>query len=384
MKPILIKTILDMALEVREQGRTFNPLFTGEAGLGKSEICQEWVRDQKKTDPSFGFIDLRIAYMEAPDMIGFPETEVDADGLKRTVHGLPEFWPTSGRGLILLEEPNRGTTGVMNTLMQILTDRKVHNYEVPNGWIVASCINPDSAEYDVNAMDAALKNRFEEYEIEYDHNSFVEYMEKSNWHDNVKNFVKSGMWVYKESKSIGREGKYLSPRTWSKMNAVLNLKKNDLMQNPSLFHITSNSILGKDIGKEFHKFCFDDAPVTAADILNSKTASLKKLKKQGAEGDNYRGDMIAITVESIIKNYQNIPEDKDGKIGEDTMAEIASLIPSDQAINMIKECGFKHVKGGASLTFFAEFTKRHPELIKVLKSHITISKTNAAKKQSEV
>lgn len=369
MKPITIKEVLDLAWKIREQGDVFTPLFTGDAGLGKSEISKQWAHDMdSKIEGGFGFVDLRIAYMEGPDMIGFPETEIDEDGIKRTCHHLPEFWPTKGKGLIMLEEPNRGTTGVMNCLMQVLTDRKVHKHIIPDGWMFAAAINPDSAEYDVNAMDAALRNRFEEYEIEYDHNSFVDYIESNNWNANVTMFIKSGAWIYKSTKQIGREGKYISPRTWSKINAV---EKAGLSKNRKLHFTTITSILGKDVGKEYHKFCFDEAPVLANDLLESKTKALNKLKSQSSS-DSYRGDMIGMTIESIIKNYSCKPEDNfdEGKIGEDTMAEVAKIIPSDQALNLIRECGWQQSNGSA-IKFFKGFVKRHPELIDIIRLYLT-------------
>lgn len=380
MKPIRILEVLKLATKARRNNHIFNPLFTGDAGLGKSAICQEFVNRVRTTgfpeanikqNKDYGFLDLRIAYMEAPDFIGFPETEEIA-GAKRTCHYLPEFWPTEGEGVILLEEPNRGTTGVMNCLMQLLTDRKVHNYKIPDGWIVVSCINPDSAEYDVNAMDAALRNRFEEYEIEYDAISFIDYVEASNWNQNVQMFIKSGAWVFKDTKAIGDGGKYISPRTWSKVNAA---EEAEVGTDRRLHRETMMSILGKDIGQEYHKFCFDEAPVTAKELLDNRSKALKRLQKQ-SDPSNYKGDMIAVTIESITQNYScKTKDDKTaGKVGEDTMAEVAKIIPSDQAINLIKNCGFKQSKG-AITNFFRDFVKRHPELSKVLKSNIRISRT---------
>ena len=378
MKPIGIKEVLDLAVKARENGDIFNPLFTGDAGLGKSEVCQQWVAEQKKRNPDFFFLDLRIAYMEAPDMIGFPkEVEISKDEKGRpvfmTTHCVPEFWmfEDDAEGLILFEEPNRGTTGVMNCMMQVLTDRKIHKVQLPQKVIMASCINPDSAEYDVNAMDAALRNRFEEFEIEYDHNSFVDYIEKNKWHDNVCMFVKSGAWIFKDSKSIGRDGKYISPRTWSKVNAG---EKAGLDKNRALHFVTMCSILGRDVGKEYHKFCYDEAPVTHKDLLENKKAAFKKLKQQ-SNPENYKGDMIGVTVESIIKNY-SCKEDDDAEnelIGETTMAAVAKIIPSDQAINLIKNCGFKQSKGAVT-DFFKQFVKKYPDLVNVLKSNIVVNR----------
>lgn len=376
MKPSNIDAILDTAVEARKQGMNFTPLFTGEAGLGKSQIVQQWVKKQQAKDPNFGFLDLRIAYMEAPDLIGFPK-EIERDGKWRTIHCLPGFWPTEGEGLLLLEEPNRGTTGVMNCLMQLLTDFKVHDYTLPRGWLIAACINPESSEYEVNAMDAALKDRFEEFEIEYDPITFMDYIERDSWHQNVQMFVKSGIWVYKTTKEIAKGGKYISPRTWSKMNSA---EKAGAGNNRNLHRIISQSVLGRDIGNEYHKFCFDSAPVTANDIIKNKEAALKRLVTQ-SDPNSYQGDMIAATVESIEKNYGGLKKDcKPDQIDEDTMAEVAMIIPSDHAVNLIKACGYKQSKGQIT-AFFGEFTKRHPQLIKVLKDNIKVSRAISGDKK---
>lgn len=389
MKPIRILDVLKLATKARRNKDIFNPLFTGDAGLGKSAICQKFVDIMRTTgfpeegiepNPDYGFIDLRIAYMEAPDMIGFPESENDESGLRRTVHNLPEFWPTdpSWQGLILFEEPNRGTTGVMNCLMQVLTDRIVHKLNLPEGALLASCINPDTAEYDVNAMDAALRNRFEEYEVEYDAISFIDYIEQQGWHANVQMFIKSGAWIFKDTKSIGDEGKYISPRTWSKVNAA---EKAGVGEDRRLHRETMQSVLGRDIGNEYHKFCYDEAPVTARDLVCEKAAAFKRLKLQ-SDPNTYKGDMIAVTVDSIVANYScKKTNDKTAgkeKVGEDTMAEVAKIIPSDQAINLIKACGFQQSKGSIT-TFFKEFVKRHPSLTKVLKGNIKLDRSMAKK-----
>jgi hypothetical protein len=381
MKPIRILEVLKLTTAARKNGEVFNPLFTGDAGLGKSQICQKFVDIVRTTgfpeagiqpDPNYGFLDLRIAYFEAPDLIGFPETSVDERGTKRTEHCLPSFWPTSGSGLLLLEEPNRGTTGVMNCLMQLLTDYKVGDYQLPEGWVVASCINPDTAEYDVNAMDSALRNRFEEYEIEYDAISFIDYVESANWFDSVQMFIKSGVWIYKDTKSIGDTGKYISPRTWSKVNAA---EKAGVGNDRRLHRETMTSILGRDIGNEYHKFCYDEAPVTAKDLIADRKKAIKRLEKQ-SDPSSYKGDMIAVTVESISQHYSCELEDnkEKGLVGEKTMAEVAKIIPSDQAINLIKQCGFKQSKGSIT-TFFRDFVQRHPDLTKVLKGNIRLDRS---------
>lgn len=375
MKPSRIGEILDLAHEARKSGYRFSPMFRGGAGLGKSEIVQQWVSEQRAKDPKFGFLDLRLAYYEAPDVIGFPTAKEDNAGILRTTHALPDFWPTEGNGLILLEEVNRGTTGVMNTMMQLLTDRAVGpHYKLPDGWMIASCVNPDDANYDVNSMDTALLDRFEIFDIDYDHMTFMEFIEAKKWHTCITRYVKSGAWTFKAADSIGKEGKYISPRTWSKLNAA---EQSGAQDNRQLHRIICQSILGKHVGNEYWKQCWDDAPVTAQDLIASKTSAIKKLKGQ-SKPESYQGDRIACTVESIIGAYGGLSKAKGGvcdedQVDEDTMAEIASIIPADQAVNLIKECGYKAYKGQIS-NFFKEFTTRHPECVEILRDNIRINR----------
>ena len=389
MHPGRIPEILDLAKEARKLGHVFNPLFVGDAGLGKSEIIKQWVKKEQIIDPDFGFIDLRLAYYEGPDFVGYPYEYTDADkpDIKRMGHALPHFWPTSGSGVILLEEPNRGNTMVMNCLMQITdANRSVGpNYTLPDGYIIVSAMNQEGSKYDVNNMDEALKDRFEIFPVDYDFKCFMAYVDSANWHSKVHNYIKSGAWVYKSPETIGSEGKYISPRTWSKLNSAEYAGASNDVNKRDIHRIVCQGVLGKHIGNEYWKTCWDDAPITAMDLLMDKKKALKKLKKQSSAGNNYAGDKIGVTVESIIENYggwfdgmivSGKPAHEDTNlIDENTMAEVAQIIPSDQAINLIKECGMKLNKAGKIgrvQNFMKEFTQRHPEAVQTMRDHIKI------------
>lgn len=369
MKSMQIREVLDLAFEARKQDLIFNPLFTGDAGLAKSFQCKAWAKEKQKQNPNFGFIDLRIAYMEAPDLIGFPKEVPDEQsptGFK-TIHCLPDFWPREGEGLLLLEEPNRGTIGVMNCLMQLLTDRTVHKYILPKGWVVAACINPESAEYAVNNMDAALKNRFEEFEIDYDHNSFVEFIEEAKWHAPLVSFIKSGAWVYKSTKELAKGATYISPRTLEKIN---NAEKSGLSKNKPLHFITARGTLGKDVGKAYHKFCFEEAPITYNELLENKEEALNRLKKQCKPGA-YQGDMVGITVESISKNFiaQEDDDITNSKIGEKTMADVCAIIPADQGVNLLKSCAINANRGNVAM-YLKHLVTKYPHMVDLLKASL--------------
>lgn len=317
MKPSNIFDVLDLSQRIRRNGAIFNPLFVGPPGVGKSHIVQEWANSR-----ALPFIDLRIAYMEAPDLIGFPSIETKNER-QLTVHNMPEYLPTEGEGVLLLEEPNRGTTSVMNCLMQLLTDRKIHKYTLPSGWIIVGCINPESAEYDVNTMDAALKDRFEMFTVSYDKSTFLKYIRSAGWHKDIINFIEAGLWTYKAPEEVGNipGSKYVSPRTLSKLNAVLQAGFSSNEEN-----IIYETILGRNIAKDFYNFRHDASPVTMADIQKDLKSSLNRLKVL-SDVNNYKSGMIAITVSDIIEV---------DTIDDETLAKVVKVLPVEQSIVLIQ------------------------------------------------
>lgn len=347
MKPNQIYDVMDLAQRARENDQIFNPLFVGAPGIGKSQIVQDWCK--KKSLP---FIDLRAAYLEAPDLIGFPSIEI-RDGRQITVHNIPEFWPQTPdwKGVILLEEPNRGTTSVMNTFMQLLTDRKVHKYELPQGAIVVGCINPESEYFDVNTMDAALKDRFEIFEVVYDKVAFLDFMKMKTWDERVQMFVETGTWKYASLEDLGNiaGSKYLSPRTFSKLNAAL---KSGVTKELEL--TIYESILGKNVGQSFFQFVNDEQPVLYKDIVESTNKSLRRLTKF-SDAKDYKSGHITITIRDIVEKND---------IKDELLSEVALVLPADQSLDLLKQLSFKRKDDGLLERIIKDF----PEVKKYLKA----------------
>lgn len=360
MKPSEIFSVLDLALKVKQtSGRPFNPLLTGEAGLGKSQICQAWAKSQ-----GLPFIDLRLAYMEGPDFIGLPRvTETEAKRLV-TEHIIPKLWDTickSPKGLLLIEEPNRANSSVLNCLMQVLTDHEINGVKLPKEWVIAGAINPDVAGYDVNSMDTALRDRFVPYEVEYDHKTFVEFMENNSFEESIIHFVKAGIWQYKKASEIGNEGKYISPRTFAALNEA---EKAGLNLDSNLHLNTSTAILGKHIGRDYWKFKFEVQPVMFMDLVEDEKKALKLLKKYAEGKGGYQGGLINITVQSLTEAYMVHP-----KVTDELLLKVIDVIPMDQGISMLQACVVIATQKGHDKSL-KDFIKLKPELGTMIKEQM--------------
>lgn len=354
ISPTAIFDILDLAKQAREQDLRFTPLFAGDAGIGKSEICQQWVKKEQQRNPKFFFLDIRLAYLEPPDLIGLPKL-IEMEGKTRTSHILPDFWPgENAEGLILFEEPNRANSSMMNCMMQILTDRTVGKYKLPQGVIMAACINPENNNYDVNSMDIALKDRFEIYEVGYKFEVFRDFMDEHDWHPHIQSFVKSGIWLHKKPDQLGEEGQYISPRTWSKLNTALTV---GVDKKPNVYYNTILAVLGTNVGREFYKFVSDNKPVLAQDFIDDKKNAFKRLKAI-CEKDGYRGDLINIMMDSVSDEYEK-------GINDEIVLEIVKIIPKDLSVAFLKQCVLKSAVKDKDLAYFV---KLDPTLKYVLKN----------------
>jgi hypothetical protein len=365
MKVTDIFSMLDYTLKLREMGRNFVPMFSGDAGLGKSQICQAWVKEQRKKDPEFGFIDLRLAYLEAPDFIGPVRVLETAEG-PRVKNILHDRWPNGGRGLLLIEEPNRANdAGTLNALMQLLTDRAIDGYTLPEGWVIASCVNPDNGHYDVINMDTALRDRFEIFNVTYDKKSFVKYMEETKFDDNLISFVESGQWVFKPVEELGSEGVYIAPRTWSRVNELF---VGDLFNmNQDLFYEGVIAKLGKGVGTAFYKYVEGSKPLTIDDFKGRKKAkSLLKLKDQCEVAG--RSDLVNQTMTSVVKHFE-----ESGKIDHKLVNEIAAMLTGDLSGTFLRSIiGVYIVQRDSSApadqdTILKEVAALYPNIISTIK-----------------
>lgn len=357
----MINDILDIAFKARDLDLVFNPLFVGPPGVGKSQIVQAYCKQR-----NIPFIDVRAAYYEAPDLIGFPSVEKVGER-SRTVHHLPEFWPTEETapvGILLFEEPNRGNTSVMNCMMQILTDRKVGNYTMPKKWIIVGCINPENELNDVAVMDSALKDRFEIFSVEFDFESFVDYMKDAKWHQSIINFVETKTWnfVLPEEVSKNDGAKYNSPRTLSKLNAALQAtipkSKDDKLE-----RTIYDAVLGKLHGNNFYYFKYNAQPVLYKDITNPKTRQEAFTKlRTFSDPNNYKSGTVAVTIKDIATNMENPLTDQQAK---NLLAEILLILPADQGPKLVSDLSYKH--GDKENNLLKTMGEEYPEIQKYFK-----------------
>jgi len=159
MNPLELAPYLSRLVELNLR---LSLMLWGPPGIGKSRI----VSDVAKLH-GLDLVDLRLSQLAPTDLRGLP---VVADGVSRWFP--PEFLPTSGKGILFLDEINMAPPVMQGIAQQLILDRKVGSYYVPEGWFIWAAGNRKSDRAAVFDMPSALANRFIHLELVPDLDSF--------------------------------------------------------------------------------------------------------------------------------------------------------------------------------------------------------------------
>jgi hypothetical protein len=162
MNPEDLKTYLDRLIT---NDLKISAMIWGAPGIGKSSIVK-----QLAIKHQLEFIDIRLSQLAPTDLRGLPVAE---DGVSKWFP--PEFLPQQGRGILFLDEINMAPPTMQGMAQQLILDRQVGSYCVPDGWFVWAAGNRKEDRAGVFEMPAPLANRFLHLQVEPHFESFKAY-----------------------------------------------------------------------------------------------------------------------------------------------------------------------------------------------------------------
>ncbi len=171
-----VASILEVAYRARRP-----VLLEGPTGIGKSELVAHVARTL-----GVAHLVLDLSLLEPPDLVGLPIIE---DG--RTRYALPRFLPRDGAGILMLEELNRAERYIQQPALQLLTARALHEYVLPEGWACFAAINPETGDYQVTPLDAALRARFLNVPVRADRAAWLAWAGAHGVHPAVTTLVRA-------------------------------------------------------------------------------------------------------------------------------------------------------------------------------------------------
>jgi MoxR-like ATPase len=183
-------------------------MIWGAPGIGKSSIVSQVSRVHK-----MDFVDVRLSQLAPTDLRGLPVAE---DGISKWYP--PEFLPRSGNGILFLDELNMAPPAMQGVAQQLILDRRVGSYQVPEGWYVWAAGNRKEDRAAVFDMPSPLANRFLHLQVEPDFESFKSYAIATKIHEQIMAFLSFRPTLL--HKIDHQQPTWPSPRSWVMANQL--------------------------------------------------------------------------------------------------------------------------------------------------------------------
>lgn len=210
MKPSRVSESLNRLVDARI------PVFIwGAPGVGKSSVVRQ-VAAAKKIE----VVDIRAVLLDPVDLRGLPHVNGD----NRAHWCPPAFLPhdADSHGILFLDELNAAPPLTQAACYQLVLDRRIGEYKLPDGWTVIAAGNRESDRAVTHRMPSPLANRFVHVEFETDLEDWVRWALEANVTTEVISFIrfKSSM-LYAFDAKKNTEKAFPSPRTWEYVSRIL-------------------------------------------------------------------------------------------------------------------------------------------------------------------
>ena len=206
---------LETLLEVTPSWQ--NIMLTGRHGIGKSQILTNYFESK-----GMRVVALFLGQMSDPgDLLGLP-TKDEATG--KTTFMPPYWFPVDGQPVVLfLDELNRARPEILQTVMDLVLNRKLAGRLLPEGSRIISACN-DGDEYQLTDLDPALVSRFNIYTFRPSVEEWLLWATRKGLDERVINFIQSNPELLDRSGDTKEEqGLEKDPdrRAWEKVARVM-------------------------------------------------------------------------------------------------------------------------------------------------------------------
>lgn len=202
-----------------EKTRKRAMFLIGPSGIGKSAAV--WQAAQQLNLP---VIDLRLAQCDPVDLRGVPSVKECV-----TVWNRPDFFPGEEQpaGILFLDEITSAPQSIQAVAYQLVLDRKVGSYRLPDGWMIIAAGNRASDRGVTYAMASPLLNRMTEINVDTVLDDWREWCAEAGTRPDVVAFVsdRADLLHKYDRDSYGKQ--FPSPRGWQAVSDILNNEYDD-------------------------------------------------------------------------------------------------------------------------------------------------------------
>lgn len=326
------------------------PLIVGESGIGKTALAKEIAKEN-----SWSLIVINGNLLKEGEIGGLPTIEsyaaADYKGdkieKKTTVYAvhtkLREIDEEITKGktvLLFIDEINRCEHTVQQELMNLILNREINGYKLPEAVKILAAMNPSSKygsdfDYQVIDMDAAQENRFVWLYMEPDYIQWLDWAIEAGIEQKVIEFISTfPEYLHK----INEDDIRATPRSYERISSIYKIyqeKKASIPRSMFLNLISGN--VGKFIAEEFVSFVESDysSLISYEDVFSGDSlpeSVIERVKNESHTRLYLSAKNILINLEANIKNHNY-----DSSYYIDRLIEFLKIYPVDLMIGIMKD-----------------------------------------------
>lgn len=275
-------------VKMQLEENNYRPIFgLGKGGIGKSES----LHDLAVNDLKIGYIDIRLLLYTETDLKGIPYPNTEHNKtiwLQNDI--LPNEERDGKRGILVLDEVTSAARSVRTAAYQLLNERKLGEYKLPDEWLIVCLGNGEEDGGDYQGMEGNFANRCSVYEVVPNLEAFKVWAFKNGIHPLVSGYVSfKPQDLHSYNPDSETDLLFASPRSWAAVSDILNKHRFDEDNKVLQARIVGN--LGQNVGYSFLAFCkYSTKTIDPMLILNGQQSPIIDTL-----------EVINITVQSIIK-----------------------------------------------------------------------------------
>lgn len=239
----------------------------GACGVGKSQIVARVAKDL-----AYEFLDIRAVQLDPVDLRGLPRIEAG-----QTEWVPPKFLPTSGKGILFLDELTSAPQMTQAGCYQLVLDRQLGEYRLPDEWVVIAAGNPASERGVHFSMPRPLRNRFVHLVLEPDLTDWCRWAVQSGIRSEIIAFLRFKPALLHDADVTSDQNAWPTPRSWEMASNVLNGLCRHVTQGPATLEAQLlEGTIGPGAAAELLGFLqlFRQLPSIDEILLNPETAPL--------------------------------------------------------------------------------------------------------------
>lgn len=325
------------------------PLIIGESGIGKTSLIKKLSKEKKEH-----LITIDANLLKEGEIGGLPtveDYETFLDGKhrkgKKTVYAvhnklmeIEEALKEDRNVILFIDEINRCEHSVQQELMNLILNREINSYVLPDSVKVIAAMNPSSkyeafenSEYQVVDMDPAQEDRFVWIELDSNVNEWIKWGmgKEANIHPHILEFISTFPDYLHTPNS--RDTIKATPRSWERISNAYKvyIKTKDKYPSNIFYNVVKGNV-GASIAQDFISFIenYKAASIRPEDIFESEVIG-EDLKDRVQRESHSRLYIIA-------KNSLVHLEDKDHSEKHISLfSKFLSFYPVDLRMGIMKE-----------------------------------------------